>query len=268
MSINRHFWLSLAIVSTLSACRHAPQIHSHSKMKSSEAVPPVITTHAKDNITIYGENYMGELDKTAPLILLFHQGGSNGRGEYHEIAQWLNTEGFRVIAWDQRSGGSIYGSENRTVAGLEGGKSKGYCEAYPDLQAALDYTRDNKLAEDVIVWGSSYSGALVFRLALENPDFVKSVIAFSPASGDPLKGCRARLWVNDVKSAMKVYKPVSEMERESSQTQKSLFEDAGVSFEIIENGVHGSSMLVDERTEADMSKARTSVVEWLKKQTQ
>ena len=65
-----------------------------------------ITTLTSDGVTVYGELYFGELDDSAPLVLLFHQGRSNGRGEYAEIAAWLNASGYRTIAWDQRAGGA------------------------------------------------------------------------------------------------------------------------------------------------------------------
>lgn len=226
----------------------------------------VIRTTTSDGVTIHGQPYFGNLGADAPLVLLFHQGGSNGRAEYGDtIAPWLNEHGFRAIAWDQRSGGSHnYGGENRTVAGLADNANPGYCEAAPDLQAALDYVIDNNLADDVIAWGSSYSGALVFQLAVDNPDLVAGVIAFSPASGGPLASCRARMWVREIGVPIFVLKPASEMARESSLEQRELLTAAGAEFRVIENGVHGSSMLVDDRTGNDMSVTRAAVLAWLR----
>jgi pimeloyl-ACP methyl ester carboxylesterase len=151
-----------------------------------------LSTETSDKVTLYGEHYSKNTKANAPLILLFHQGGSNGRGEYNDIASWLNKSGFRAIAWDQRSGGRTYGSDNRTVANLPENTADGYCDAVADLQAALDFVIAHELAERVVVWGSSYSGALVFQLAAKNPRLVSGVIAFSPASGGPLVECRAR----------------------------------------------------------------------------
>ncbi len=224
-----------------------------------------ITTQTTDGVTIYGELYFGDLDMAAPLILMFHQGGSNGRGEYADIAAWLNDNGFRVIAWDQRAGGEVYGESNRTVAGLPEGEALGYCDAAPDLQAAVDYVAENKLADRVILWGSSYSAALIFGTASANPKLTSGVIAFSPASGGPLENCRARLWVGDISRPMFVLRPASEMERGSSIEQRDILTSAGVEFLVVDNGVHGSSMLLDARTEQDMSAARAEVLAWLKK---
>ena len=131
------------------------------------AVADEVWTATSDNVVLFGDAYFGDLDESTPLVLLFHQGGSNARGEYPEIAAWLNENGFRAIAWDLRSGGDLFESTNRTVEVLKPDVSTDYCDGYPDVEAALDYVQDHYLADTVIVWGSSYSGALVFQLAAE-----------------------------------------------------------------------------------------------------
>lgn len=231
--------------------------------QDAETIPPTVSTVTSDGIQIYGERYFGDLGANAPLILLFHQGGSNGRGEYAGLADWLNAEGYRAIAWDQRRGGETYGSENRTLAGLEADAAYGYCDAAPDLQAAISYTVQQGIADKMVIWGSSYSGALVFQAAAANPDTVAGVIAFSPASGGPLADCRAQLSVDDVAAPKFVLRPASEMANPSTQAQRDALMAAGVDFLVVENGVHGSSMLVDDRTEQDMSAAREAVRSWL-----
>ncbi len=228
-------------------------------------VAEAITTETADGVTLYGETYFADLPDSAPLILLFHQGGSNGRGEYGDaIVPWLNENGFRAIAWDQRAGGETYGSHNRTAEGIAEGTPDGYCHAYPDLEAALSYARSHDGERKVIVWGSSYSAALVFQLAAKNPDMISGVIGFSPASGGPLAECRARNYLKDVKASAFILRPASEMTRDSSQEQMAVFKDFGAETAVIEHGVHGSSMLVDSRTGHDMADARKPVLDWLK----
>jgi pimeloyl-ACP methyl ester carboxylesterase len=223
-----------------------------------------ITAVTTDGVTIYGEPYFDGLDSNAPLVLLFHQAGGDGRGEYADLVPALNAAGFRAIAWDQRAGGDRFGGVNRTAEGLAEGTPAEYCDAYPDLVAALDAVTSKGLAEKVIVWGSSYSAALVFRLAAEHPDRIAGVVACSPAAGGPMVDCRAREWLGDVSAPILVLRPASEMENEGSIEQRGLFVAAGADFRIIENGVHGSSMLIDSRTGEDMSGARTAVVAWLR----
>lgn len=220
-----------------------------------------------DGVTVYGETYFGSLDDRAPLVLLFHQGGSNGMGEYADLAPYLNAAGFRAIAWDLRSGGDVHGGENRTVRDLPPQAPREFCDARHDLQAALDYVVDAQLADRMAVWGSSFSAALVFRLAAENPQAVSSVMAFSPASGGPLVECRAREWIEGVTSPVMVFRPDSEMARESSLEQREILTRAGAEFVVVENGVHGASMLLDSRTESDMSAARDAALAWLREST-
>ncbi|NQZ06202.1 MAG: alpha/beta fold hydrolase [Algicola sp.] len=223
-----------------------------------------IKTQTSDGVTIHGEKYFSNLNGKSPLILLFHQAGSNGRGEYGELIPWLNKSGFRVIAWDQRSGGKHFGSDNRTVNALPAGTANSYCDAYPDLQAALDFTVKKGLADNVVVWGSSYSAALVVQLAAKNNGKVSGVASFSPASGGPMVDCRARQWIGKVKAPMLFMRPESEMTRDSSVEQKAILIKAGADFSVVKHGVHGSSMLVDTRTKHDMTQARAGVIKWLK----
>lgn len=220
-----------------------------------------IEAKTSDGVTVYAERYFGDLDDSAPLIVLFHQGGADARSEYAPLVGWLNGAGYRAIAWDSRAGGDRFQGVNRTVETLPEGAAVGYCEAYPDLVAALEASVPD--GESAVVWGSSYTAALVFRLAAEYPTRVSGVVAFSPAGGGPLADCLAREWLDQAHVPMLAFRPASEMNSDSSREQRAIFEKAGVTFHVIENGVHGSSMLVDERTKHDMSGAREIVTKWL-----
>ncbi len=76
--------------------------------------------------------------------------------------------------------------------------------------------------------------------------------------------CRARLWIDRVKAPVHLFRPVAEMTRESSIEQRTVLTASGASFLVVENGIHGSSMLLDSRTDHNMSAARATVVAWLK----
>jgi pimeloyl-ACP methyl ester carboxylesterase len=119
-------------------------------------------------------------NESATLVLLFHQAGWS-RGEYREIAPKLTKLGYRVMAVDQRSGGGVNGVPNETHRrAAKKGLARSYLAAYADLEAALSYARTALKAQRIIVWGSSYSAALVFRLTAEHPDEVAAVMAFAP----------------------------------------------------------------------------------------
>jgi dienelactone hydrolase len=140
------------------------------------AKPKPVQFRAADGVTVYGAYYTNG-DPYRPLILLFHQAGSN-RGEYATIAPRLVDAGFNCLAIDQRSGGDMWGRKNQTVEHL--GHSASYLEAESDLEAALNWARTVEKKGKVILWGSSYSASLVFLVAERHPDEVAGVLAFSP----------------------------------------------------------------------------------------
>jgi len=253
----RIFAVSLAALA-LAACAPLPAANP-----ASPAHEQHVVATTSDGIIIHAEAYPGDLPETAPLILLFHQGGSNARGEFGKIAGWLNSLGYRALAWDLRKGGDLFEGTSRTLAGLPEGADPEFCDAYADVEAALDYTIDTLGADDVVLLGSSYSGSLVFQLASTRPDHVAGVIAFSPASGGPVAQCRASLWLGGLKAPGIVFRPLSEMERDSSQVQRDALETAGVEFFVADPGVHGASMLLETRVGGDVSAARAALAEWL-----
>ena len=115
----------------------------------------------------------------APFIVLFHQAGWS-RGEYRETAPRLNTLGFNCMAVDQRSGKTINGVTNMTAQkATTQGLATQFTDAIPDMLAAIAYVREHYHGK-VIGWGSSYSSALILKLAGEQADLVDGVLSFSP----------------------------------------------------------------------------------------
>lgn len=190
--------------------------------------------------------YWHKTAQNAPTIVLYHQGGSNARGEYGPIIPKLTDKGFNVLAVDQRSGGQRYGSYNKTVADIAINRYH-YCDALPDMVRALEYAKE-EAEGDIILWGSSYSAMLVLQVAQENPERIAGVLSFSPASGPPMKECQPEPYLETLDLPVLVLKPQSEMDSERSVNQQLIAQSKGHPFFIAKNGVHGSSMLVAERT--------------------
>lgn len=196
-----------------------------------------LTLKAADGVVVHGSFYPASGVARA-TILLFHQAASN-RAEYAETAPRLAKAGYDVIAIDQRSGGPRFGSRNETVEAL--GRSTDFLEALPDLEAALAEGRRRSPAKPVIVWGSSYSAALVFLLAARHPDEIGAVLAFSP--GEYLSGASV------AEAARKVSQPVfvasASDDGEISAAREILSASpAAVKTQYVpEAGVHGSSTL-------------------------
>lgn len=136
-----------------------------------------VAFQAQDGVLVHADLYASKKGFDGPVMVLFHQAGANA-AEYETIAPRLLRLGATVVAVDQRSGGRMFGKNNRTVAGLMG-RTADFNEAFADLQAAVEWVAAQGQPTSVVVWGSSYSAASVFRLASLRPD-VDAVLAFSP----------------------------------------------------------------------------------------
>ena len=101
-------------------------------------------------------------------------------------------------------------------------------------------------------------------LAADNNADIAGVLAFSPASGEPMKGCEPQRYVDAVTADMLVLRPQREMEYESVASQLEAFRRACAQTLVVADGVHGSSMLIDSRTDADGSAARAAVYRFIR----
>lgn len=248
------YLLSLIFLINCSAEKQSESSSSYSKEEIE------ITT--ADSIKVFGDIFI--VDESAPFILLFHQGGSNARAEYgNEIIPELLENGFNILSIDQRRGGQTYGSYNRTVGQFSINRFS-YCDAYPDLEAAMNYLiKQRRLQNKLIVWGSSYSASLAIQLAAKNQDKVSGVLAFSPASGGPMAPCKPDEYFEQLTIPLLVLRPSGEMEIESVQQQFQLVESSGHQTYVADPGVHGSSMLVKSRVEAETEESWNSVLEFI-----
>jgi len=220
-----------------------------------------ISFMAPDHLQVFGDYYSTGKQEN-PLILLFHQAGSN-RGEYATIGPMLATLGFNALAIDQRSGGNAWGRTNETVKRL--GKSTGYDEALPDLEAALQWAKSSGQTGPIIVWGSSYSAALVFLLAANHQREIKAILAFSP--GEYLRGSSTVR-----KAAAQISIPIfatSAKDPKEIAVAKSIL-DASPSVEKIQftpqiAGVHGSSTLRKDQNPDGVEENWAAVKQFLAK---
>jgi len=229
---------------------------------SAFAKPEQVSFEAADGVRVFGDIYRSADGAQEPIILLFHQAGGDARGEYTHIAIRLMDNGYNVLAIDQRSGGDRFGGVNRTIAGLER-QDYSYCETYPDLEAALRHAREAGFTGTLAVWGSSYSAALVFQLGAKHQDEVSAVLGFSPASGAALNDCSLIPYIEQLDLPVLALRPQREFEIESVQAQMKEFEAHGIQIYVADPGVHGSSMLNEDRVGASTEAAWAVVLEFL-----
>ncbi len=162
-----------------------------------------INFKSADNLLITADIYSPHTSNTTPVIVLFHQAGSS-RGEYNEIAPQLNKLGFNCIAVDLRSGEYSRGKDNETaIRAGKAGLVTSYADALPDIIAALDYANKQYSDSKIIAWGSSYSAALVLKVAGDFPELLDGVIAFSPGEYFSHLG-KSKTWIQDSAQKIKV----------------------------------------------------------------
>ena len=207
-----------------------------------------VTYKTANNINVTADIYQSANSNkdTSPLILLFHQ-ARYSRGEYRQIAPKLAKMGYTCIAVDQRSGKEVNGVINQTH--LEAEKAKlgtEYPDAYPDLVATLDYAKKNYPNRKIIIWGSSYSSALVFILGSSFSNDITGILSFSPGEYfqynnkkvvDYAKGVKCPVFITSAKDEQKSWKAIYAAVPNSS---KQFFLPMG-------HGFHGSKALWEEK---------------------
>jgi len=153
---------------------------------------------ANDGVKITADLYMSN-STNAPFIILYHQAGYS-RGEYRNIAPKLNELGFNCMAIDQRSGKEINGVINETyLEAIKLNKPTEYVDAIPDVEAAYQYVKLGIKPNKIIIWGSSYSAALMFFLGSAHYDGVNAILAFSPGEYFKINGKEIKTYAEKVK---------------------------------------------------------------------
>ena len=135
---------------------------------------------ASDGLNVTADLYRRSDNRTTPFIVLIHQAGWS-RGEYRDNAPRHNAMGFNCLAVDQRSGGEVNGVKDETALRAKSkGLSTTYLDARKDMTAAIGYAREMYASGELLVWGSSYSAALVLHLIGAGDEKVDGVLSFSP----------------------------------------------------------------------------------------
>ncbi|WKK64938.1 hypothetical protein [Lutimonas zeaxanthinifaciens] len=140
-----------------------------------------ISFKASDGLKITADLYMAH-ESDAPFIILYHQAGYS-RGEYRSIAPKLNAMGFNCMAVDQRSGDLVNGVVNQThKEAVSKGVETQYLDALPDIEAAYLYVKFGIKPEKIILWGSSYSAAIMFYMGSVHHTNLDGILSFAPGA--------------------------------------------------------------------------------------
>lgn len=200
-----------------------------------------IEFQSRDGVKITADLYMTN-KSNAPFIILCHQ-ARYSRGEYREIAPKLNELGFNCMAIDQRSGNEVNGVMNQThLEAVKMNKATEYVDAIPDLEAAFSYVKNKINSDKIIIWGSSYSAALMFYMGSVHSKDIDGILAFSPGEYFKIDGKEIKSFAAKVKCPVFITSSGKEHKQwkgiyDSVTTKKYSF------LPMIEEGRHGSKAL-------------------------
>lgn len=229
--------------------------------------PRALHLTTSDGVRLTAYDFSVPAEAPRPYVLLFHQAGASALGEYTPIVPRLVEAGYDVLAVDLRSGGGLFGGVNRTVE-ARGASEEDYCRALPDLNAALTWAREARTGSKPVLWGSSYSAALVIQLAATRPGEVQGVLSFSPASGEPMAGCLPEPYARELRVPLVAFRPKNEAEIPSVAEQLDALRAMGHEVHVLDPARHGSSALVAERVGAPTDEAWTWVLAFLERMRQ
>lgn len=145
-----------------------------------------ITYPSEDGLTIYATQSIVPQEKG--FIVLFHQARFSKASYTKEIAPRLNKMGYSTLAVDLRSGDEANGVKNKTAAEAASlNKPREFTDAYMDVKASVQYAISTLHPYNLIVWGSSYSAALIFLLGKEADlaPHIQAYMSFSPSQYFP-----------------------------------------------------------------------------------
>ncbi len=215
-----------------------------------------VVFHASDRAKVYG--WYAQTQPGAPIVVLFHQAYSSHH-EYDQIVPRLNALGFATLAVDQRAGGPMFGPN---LTGRAFHRNPPYLSALPDMRAALNWAAQRHPSR-IIVWGSSYSAALVFVLAAQDAR-VKALIAFSPGEYFADKRLVHRA---SHKLRIPIFADSAASAEEIAQTRSIMDASPGrqkVQY-VPHHGIHGSSTLLEDRDPAGARENNAAVLAFLRR---
>ena len=222
-----------------------------------------VTFRSTDGIQVFADFYeaAGVADpKQAPVLLLFHQAGSNC-AEYQPIAGRLYERGFNCLAMDARGGGRMFGRTNATVDAH--GDRGSFDDALQDFAGALQWIREQGYRGKVSVWGSSYSAGGLFTLIAAHPGEISGGLAFSPGrnyakpgeNGEPSPASQVRCPVFVCMPDFEYSDAAGERFAAIAAKEKTLF--------VHEGGRHGSSTLRPDRNRQTHESGWAELLPWL-----
>lgn len=194
---------------------------------------------APDNVLVHCKLY--ESKEANPKIMLLCHQARFSKGEYIETAPKFNKLGYTCLAIDQRSGEGVNKDINQTaLMAKQLGLGTDFEDAETDIRTAI-YFLYSKYNQKITLLGSSYSSALIIKIAATEKDKVEAIISFSPGEyfkdttiiNTSLKKLDIPIWITCAKNEI----PQTETLFKGVENKRLLF------FKPEKEGKHGSKAL-------------------------
>lgn len=219
-----------------------------------------ITFTSKDGLEVTADLYSSG-DRSDPVILMFHQSASS-RGEYRQIAPVLQRLGFNCLAVDLRWGKQDFWDKipnetakragvDKVIERYENTEEFRRNEVWPrmltsamDMEASLDWVKAEGYTGKTILWGSSYSAMLQFKLGAEYTDEVDGLISFSPGEYNDADTAMLHRWLLQVDQPALVIAGSDTSEYLMTKTVADELANENSRHHWVKEGRHGSSILL------------------------
>ncbi len=219
-----------------------------------------ITFASADGLEVTADLY-GTGDKSNPVILMFHQSASS-RGEYRQIAPVLQNLGFNCLAVDLRWGKQDFWDKIPNETAARFGTDKvidgyqdtdefrrnvvwpGMLSSTMDMEAALDWIKEAGYTGKTLLWGSSFSAMLQFKLAAERSQGIDGLISFSPGEYNEADTTMLKDWVGKVSVPALIIAGSDTSEYIMTTQVADDIKNEGSRHHWVKQGRHGSSMLL------------------------
>ncbi|MCQ2606894.1 MAG: alpha/beta hydrolase [Bacteroidales bacterium] len=139
----------------------------------------IVTFTAADGLSITADVYE-TFEPSNKYMLLFHQAECS-RGEFQQIAKRLVKLDYNCVAVDLRYGNEVNFINNETaMLAKSGNYAVSMLDCEKDILAAINYVRSENPNAELFLLGSSFSGSLCLKVAVDSSSLFKAVIAYSP----------------------------------------------------------------------------------------
>ena len=229
---------------------------------SAQYVKNTVSLNSADGLKINADYYPANI-KNATLLILLHQSGSS-RGEYTTIASRLQVLGYNCLAvdlrWGRKDPWNHVDNETSRYSGAyevienyqntsEYRKTKVWplmLESYQDMEAALKWSNTNHPESKIVVWGSSFSAMLQFKLGAEHPEEIDGMVSYSPGEYHETDTLMLSRWTPKINHPIFIGSGKSNEELTMTQAVfNQLSSPLNVHYQSTK-GTHGSSILIDD----------------------